>query len=200
MGDEIRIVDEAFVRGRQYQTLSDGTQQTRKVDIRTNLPRGDWTQVETFAEPEPEPAQLHLVVESRAEGEPNHWSLFAYQFDNEGVAYGQVWQVMGDTEHMRHAHESNVAHFRSLSFIWQQNLNANLSNDEFVRVDEVARSEPPPRARNRTSIRENCQDWVIRVLLKLSEDGIVDYEDVVDLQRYMDPINLSYVVHHSLSS
>ena len=34
-------------------------------------------------------------------------------------------------------------------------------------VKEIADSEPPPRATNRKSVKENCQGWSVRVITKL---------------------------------
>ncbi|KAH6973917.1 hypothetical protein EDB80DRAFT_595733 [Ilyonectria destructans] len=103
--------------------------------------------------------------------------------------WGQVWQVKGDAEHMRHQHSPNNDILDSASFAWHQVLNANLSDSQFARVDQISQAEPAPSAANRAAVTENCEGWVIRVLWCLVNEGRVEEGAVTMLQGYMDPIN-----------
>ncbi|KAH6623114.1 hypothetical protein F5144DRAFT_496204, partial [Chaetomium tenue] len=87
---------------------------------------------------------------------------------------GQVWQVKGVAELMRYSHASNVAIMDSTTFEWHQTVNTKVSAAHAARIGEFAGVEPPSRAINRASVTENCQGWVIRVLRRLVEEGMVE--------------------------
>lgn len=55
-------------------------------------------------------------------------------------------------------------------------------------VKEVADSEPPPRAPDRQSVKENCQGWAVRVIEKLVERGIVPNEKLQMASSMMEPV------------
>ncbi|KAM4067615.1 hypothetical protein HRG_012319 [Hirsutella rhossiliensis] len=184
------VVSHAVHRGREYVSYSDGSQWSRKVDRKTGKALSEWSAIEApVAQEEPSTLYLSVVVQYQAENEPKHWSLFSHRPDSAGTGRGQVWQVKGDAELMRHQHASNTDILNSASFAWHQVLNASLSDSQFARVDRVARAEPAPRAVNRAAVTENCQGWVIRVLWRLVSEGIVEESTVTMLQGYMDPIN-----------
>ncbi|EFY84917.1 hypothetical protein MAC_09027 [Metarhizium acridum CQMa 102] len=119
---EPTVVSHAVRHGREYVEYSDGSQWTRKVDRKTGKPRSEWTAIEAPVAQETEPATLYLcvVVQHQAENEPKHWSLFSYRPDDTGTARGQVWQVKGDAEHMRHQHASDTDILNSASFAWPE--------------------------------------------------------------------------------
>lgn len=50
---------------------------------------------------------------------------------------------------------------------------AIISEQQAMVVRQIAESEPPPKATNRASVQENCQGWIVRVITKLVEKGIV---------------------------
>lgn len=55
-------------------------------------------------------------------------------------------------------------------------------------VKKVAEAEPPPRAKSRKEVKENCQYWAIRVMKKLDELGMMDPQKVVDCQNLLQPL------------
>lgn len=186
---EPHVIQDVTRRGRQYITYSDGTQWTRKIDPQTGKPLEELRQPESVPQAKPEPLQLHVVTELQAEGEPKHWSLHAARTDANGTTRGQRWQVTGDAEQMRYEQAESINFFNSDSFSWHQTLNSDLSDSDYAKVDQVARSEPPPQAKSRKEVKENCQGWTIRVLGRLVSEGIVNKDTVVNLQEQMDPIN-----------
>lgn len=55
-------------------------------------------------------------------------------------------------------------------------------------VSKVAAAEPPPQAKSRKEVTENCQYWAIRVMKKLVDCGMVDPQKVIDCQKLVEPI------------
>lgn len=55
-------------------------------------------------------------------------------------------------------------------------------------VKKVAAAEPPPQAKSRKEVKENCQYWAIRVMKKLVELGMMDSQKVVDCQKLLEPL------------
>lgn len=55
-------------------------------------------------------------------------------------------------------------------------------------VKKVAAAEPPPQARSRKEVKENCQCWAIRVMKKLVDLGMMDTQKVVDCQNLLEPV------------
>lgn len=55
-------------------------------------------------------------------------------------------------------------------------------------VKKVAAAEPPPQAKSRKEVKENCQYWAIRVMKKLVELGMMDPQKVVDCQKLLEPV------------
>lgn len=55
-------------------------------------------------------------------------------------------------------------------------------------VKKVAAAEPPPQAKCRKEVKENCQYWAIRVMKKLVELGMMDSQKVVDCQKLLEPL------------
>lgn len=55
-------------------------------------------------------------------------------------------------------------------------------------VKKVAAAEPPPQAKSRKEVKENCQYWAIRVMKKLVELKMMDPQKVVDCQKLLEPV------------
>ncbi|KAK4126632.1 hypothetical protein N657DRAFT_643418 [Parathielavia appendiculata] len=198
------IIKRSVCNGREFVTRSDGTSWTRKLDRATNQLVSDWTPVEQPpADTEPSQSEqrqqqqrlaaryLSIVAEHQAPNEPKHWSLFTHILpanSTTDTARGQVWQVKGDAELMHHDYAADVDQLNSPDFAWHQVLRDDLSEEEFRRVDEIARAESPPRAVNRAAVREHCQGWVVRVVKQLVKEGIVKEGIVAGLEAVMDPI------------
>ena len=73
---EPRIVGQHTRHGREFVIYSDGRQYTRRT-----LPAGEWRLVEAMdapAELERTSLRFGVVFQVQADGEPYHWSLFAY--------------------------------------------------------------------------------------------------------------------------
>lgn len=52
----------------------------------------------------------------------------------------------------------------------------------------MAAAEPPPRAKSRKEVKENCQHWAIRVMKKLVELEMMDSQKVVDCEARLEPV------------
>ena len=187
---ERTVVNRAIRLGREYVEYSDGSHWSRKVDRKTGEPCSEWTVVEAPPTEEAKPPTRHLsvVIQLQTRDEPKHWSLFSHYPDSTGAGKGHVWQVKGDAEFMHPQHATNVDILKSASFYWHQVLNTDLSDTQFATVDHIAKEEPAPRAESRAAVTENCQGWVIRVLRRLVEEGIVEQNKVTMLQGYMEPV------------
>lgn len=180
MSSEVRTV-----RNRQYWEDETGQQWTRRMGR-----DGSWTEWERVeAPPQPEqaaydPFYLYLVMQSQAQGEPLHWSLFVARETGPGTVY----QVKGDNTYMHYQHAANVNLRESHSFYNAYQL-CELSNDGLQWLDGYANRVPPPQAENRASVTENCQSWVIRVLRELQSVYVVDEETVDSMEALVQPIN-----------
>jgi hypothetical protein len=206
MGDTERtFVDSEVRNGREYAKSSDGSEWTRKVMIDPVTGKAiidpvtgkvigisEWRKVEAPPDEDSTPSTRHLslVLQNQLHGEPDHWSLFAHYPDAMGNGTGQVWQVKGDPEFMRYMPRSNVDILNSGSYKGIVILNENLSDAQYAKVDQIARTEPPPRADRHGAVTENCQGWTIRVLWRLADEGIVKEAMVSKLEKDMDPIKL----------
>ncbi len=166
---------------REYCSASDGTQFTRR--IKRDGSHTDWEVVEVQPEPEESPLILMVVLESQAEGEPNHWSLFLAR---EGET-GTVYQVQGDATYMSYTFAYGVDHFNSASYSTSY-IAAYLDETQASTVGSCASQEPPPRAENRASVTENCQGWTVRVLRCLQRQGIVTAEIVQSMEAMMEAV------------
>ena len=167
---------------REFGMSPDGRQMTRSNG-------GRWTLVDSGPGPEQSsPLLLILVIQRQAEGEPHHWSLVV---GKEGES-GTVYQVMGDATCMSYKQKSNVDIFHSQSYETSYEM-AKLGAGDQAIVEEVATHEPPPQAENQAAVRENCQDWTVRVLTRLQERGVVSSEKlaVAKEERKKQPLQVS---------
>lgn len=130
--------------------------------------------------PPPSTLYLSLVLEEQGLGEPRHWSLFAAR-ENEP---GYVYQVTGDDEHMTYAPSDGVVDIFSSDTSFNIYQLAAVTEEQDSLIRQVAEREPPPRAPDRQSVKENCQGWAVRVIGKLVEMGIVP-EGKVGMARSM---------------
>lgn len=127
---------------------------------------------------------LSLVHQKQGPGEPLHWSLFVARENQPG----SVYQVKGDAEYMIYqppTHLVDITTSASFSNLYQL---AVVTEQQAMVVKQVAYSEPPPRAPNRQSVRENCQGWTVRVIAKLVEKGIVPSAKLQMARSMMQPI------------
>jgi hypothetical protein len=115
---------------------------------------------------------LMVVLESRAEGEPKPWSLFV---GREGEK-GSVYQVKREAKSVTYSRVRDQNPYESVDFHASHIVAMLRTEREVEIVEEYAGSEPPPRAGNETAGRVSSQDWVIGVLRKLKEKGIVGGE------------------------
>ncbi|KAK3902669.1 hypothetical protein C8A05DRAFT_43968 [Staphylotrichum tortipilum] len=190
------VKDRVARNGREYISYSDGTSFTRRLDRVSGQPISDWTEVERTVEDNPlsapdpvQPRYLMVIAEHQAENEPKHWSLFSHVPNAMGAGPGQMWQVTGDAEFMHFEQAAGVDRMSSPDFAWHQVLSQDLSDEQLARVEEIVRTEKPPSAPNRASVKEHCQGWTVRVVKRLVDEGIVQREGVVEmLEGYMDPI------------
>ena len=134
---------------------------------------------ENTSPPPDKPLYLSLVHEKQGQGEPLHWSLFVAHENQLGSAY----QVKGDAEYM--IYEPSILDITSsASFLTLYQL-AVVTEQQAMVVKEIADSEPPPRAPNRQSVKENCQGWSVRVITKL---GIVPSAKLQIARSMIQPV------------
>ncbi|KAK4096492.1 hypothetical protein N658DRAFT_501547 [Parathielavia hyrcaniae] len=177
----------------EYKELGNGKQFSRKIDLKTGLPKTEWQEVakppsSSSGSSQEEQHKLYLVLQKQAEGEPDHWSLFATRGGELTSARGKVWQVKGDALSMRHVPANNVAIFASGSFKAHYVLCSNLTADMENKVEAAAAREAPPKAANQAAVVENCQGWTIRVLRRLEKEGVVKKETVNQMSKLKQPI------------
>ncbi|KAG6358195.1 hypothetical protein INS49_014079 [Diaporthe citri] len=176
---------------KEFATTKSGTSY-----VRTLNPDGTktaWKKVEAppdNTQPDSRTKQLYLVRHNQAEGEPFHWSLETADVEG-GDLEGNVYQVSGDAEFMDYRPNQDGVPVPTLSnpdirdyFVLVPKLTPELEDI----VKEVAAAEPPPQAKSRKEVKENCQYWAIRVMKKLVELGMMDSQKVVDCQKLLEPL------------
>lgn len=130
------------------------------------------------------PLYLSLVHENQGPGEPRHWSLLVAHENQPGMIY----QVKGDAEFMKYEPSNgleDIVQSESFSTLYQL---AVLTEEQATVVKQIADNEPPPRAPNRQSVKENCQGWTVRVIAKLVERGIVPPAKLDMARSMMEPV------------
>jgi hypothetical protein len=98
------VVKQWAVFKREYVEYSDGKQYSRRNDSTTGE-AADWEEVKlensgSSSSSALPPKKLYLVLQSQADGEPKHWSLFVTRGESVN-ARGKAWQVKGDALLMR---------------------------------------------------------------------------------------------------
>ncbi|KAF7618624.1 hypothetical protein F9C07_1353828 [Aspergillus flavus] len=133
---------------------------------------------------QPSPLYLSLIHENQGPDEPLHWSLFVAR-ENEP---GWLYQVTGDAEHMIYEpSDGKVAITSSESFLTLYQL-ASVTEGQAMVVKSIADQETPPYAVNRREVKENCQGWVVRVIGRLVEEGIVSDSKLEMARKMMQPL------------
>ena len=128
----------------------------------------EWTGVQTPPQPS---LSLRLVIQQML-GKPDYWSIFVAP--RNGI--GKVYKVEGSPECMHYAHEEGIDITVYNSFKTAITLRTELSQEEAELIAHYANNEMPPSALNRTSAAEICEMWIIQVIERLSEEGIVTRE------------------------
>lgn len=99
-----------------------------------------------------------------------------------------IYQVKGDAEFMKYEPSNgleDIVQSESFSTLYQL---AVLTEEQATVVKQIADNEPPPRAPNRQSVKENCQGWTVRVIAKLVERGIVPPAKLDMARSMMEPV------------
>lgn len=147
---------------REFATF-EGKEYTRRVGT------ADWEMTESLPPSGPPLMELKIVRENQIENERYHWSLF---LSGEGQP-GDVYQVKGDAVMMYHSHEIGVD-VTSFESFKDSYIIAQPTEQQIVRIRYWASHEVPPSAPNQAAVTENCQSWVIRVVQRLVDEGIVE--------------------------
>lgn len=168
---------------REYYTDINDIEWTRR--IAADGTRGEWSRVEAAV---PEPAAheirnyLYLVRQKQPYPQPFHWLLSVNPEDGGRCT---VYQVKGDAAAMHYTHATNIDIFNSTSFQDCYQLTMLDASGE-AWVEYYANSEAPPSAVNQAAVRENCQDWTLRVLRALQSSNIVPPEKVNEVESLLD--------------
>lgn len=65
---------------------------------------------------------------------------------------------------------------------------ASVTEGQAMVVKSIADRETPPYAVNRREVKENCQGWVVRVIGRLVEEGIVSDSKLEMAREMMQPV------------
>ena len=88
---------------------------------------------------------------------------------------------------MKYVHASNIDLVSSTSY--KDSFVLALPNEQDAgRVRYWATREPPPSAPNQAAVRENCQAWVIRVVARLVEEGIIHKSWLSRIKEMQQPV------------
>ncbi|KAL2205454.1 hypothetical protein CC79DRAFT_1048888 [Sarocladium strictum] len=169
MLDNITFGPIRTVLNTEYATASDNTKWKRKIN--KDGTHTVWEAISPPLQPQesPSPLALMLVLESQAEGEPKHWSLFVSREGEEG----SVFQVKGDATFMTYTHIRDIDLLSSDDYYTSYTLAYLSENGEAV-VKGHAEAQPPPQAANRRLVTENCQGWTVRVMQSLQLAGVIE--------------------------
>ena len=86
---------------------------------------------------------------------------------------------------MQYSEENGVNIVASTTFRDYHSITHGLSESQQIRVAQIARNIVPPSAANLREVKENCQDWVIKVLWQLHGEGFVPQSDRI---RYVESL------------
>jgi hypothetical protein len=67
-------------------------------------------------------------------------------------------------------------------------MNPSITREQHNQIRDCVQKTPPPRAENAAAIRENCQHWVIRVLGRLHDEGLVTQAKVDEATIHKQPV------------
>ncbi|KAL4936585.1 hypothetical protein BDV06DRAFT_216567 [Aspergillus oleicola] len=114
----------------------------------------------------------------------SNWSLFLARENEPGDAYA----VTGDAECMHYSFsEAPVDLTLSEGFVNIFQL-AVITEEQAGIVKEIVKSEVPPSARDRASVKENCEGWAVRVVEGLVKRGVVGESKVGVLTGMLEPV------------
>lgn len=142
----------------------------------------EWIEVQEAPPTLDEPIYLSLVRETQLGDAPDHWLLFVGRDGQTGKAY----QVTGDAEFMSYVEDIRRVEL-SDDFKDSYQL-ATITQEQAEEVREVAKSEVPPKAKDRASVVENCQGWAVRVVERLVGMGIVGREKLGMMRGLVQPL------------
>lgn len=125
---------------------------------------------------------LFLMVQAQVD-QRDHWAL---QVSKEGEP-GTVYQVVGDHELMQFSRVENLNLQTSKSFRTAYIL-GSIDEDQAKMIDYHCRNEQPPSAPNRAAVTENCQRWIVRVLKRLGEDGVIKQSSIGLAESILQPM------------
>lgn len=131
---------------------------------------------------------LYLVQEEQAPDEPSHWAIFLA--DENEPDYGYVYQVTGDAEYMTYepsAEKVNVFDAGITSNVFTLAVVSEEQARAATLVKQIAEQEPPPKAGDQKSVTEKCQEWTLRVIAKLVDEGIVMRQKLETVKSMMEP-------------
>lgn len=155
---------------RDYYTDDDGATWVRRTG--TDDAWQAYTSDSPYVAPTSKPS-LSLALE-RQVGKRDHWLLYV-AVEN---MPGSVYQVVGDHEIMRYDTQVDVDVTRSDMYRTSYILAGELDDSQQAKVKQVADGEPPPRADSLREVKETCRGWVMRVVRRLVQEGIVGAEKV----------------------
>ncbi|CAG8939434.1 unnamed protein product [Penicillium salamii] len=154
----------------------------------------EWTEDKSDPESTMPPAEfphlyLYLVTEEQGLGKPNHWAIFLA--DENEPDYGYVYQVTGEAESMTYepsAEKVNVFDAGITSNVYTLAVVSEEQARAAKLVKQIAEQEPPPRAKDRKSVTENCQSWTMRVIARLVKEGIVMSQKLEMARSMLQPV------------
>lgn len=147
-----------------------------------------WVEVQPEAPPKEEDPVYFLAVmaKNQSPGEPDHWLIF---FGPENGP-GAVFQVTGDAISMYYEHEQDVDVIASEDFSWAHEIERNITIQSQIiqRLEHWVTTIPPPSAPTQAQVTENCQNWVLKVLAALVEEGLVSMTKLQDIAARKQPL------------
>ena len=85
---------------------------------------------------------------------------------------------------MQYKPEGNTSVLTPQSFGFHFVLNESVTREQHIKIQIWATNTPPPGDENAAAVTENSQNWVIRVLEKLQQEGIVTQAKVDEARAY----------------
>lgn len=145
---------------------------------------GSQARREHVPDTEDEPLYLSLVHHKQGPSEPCHWSLYIARENQPGLEY----RVTSNAEYMTYYPLTEPVDIKSSETFLNIYQLAATSEQQALVVKEIADHEPPRHAPNLQSVRENCQGWAVRVIIKLVEQKIVPNPKLQMARSMMEPI------------
>lgn len=147
----------------------------------------------------PEFFTLHLVRFNQYEGEPLHWSLvvsptewtdpeqpYVNSVENAFYRKTYIFEVRGDVEGMHHNFEKRASPVTMLEDVNSVYELVKFGVEGQTVVQNIAKDEVAPSARNRSEAKENCQGWCVQVVRKLVAREMVSQEKLDMIRDMME--------------